>query len=193
MQTVARYCVGLLPAVTAACLASAACAETAPLRVTMFSGPQDLAVFVALEQGFYAKRGLAVEVTLTPNSQALRDGMANGSFDIASSGVDNAVYVADTGKADVAIVAGMRVRAAHERGVQKVGQMDIVDEAAAAAQQRRILDSLHAGSEHPPISPEDVPAGKPRQPVAVKRLPVVGGSACLASGDAVSTCFSAYR
>lgn len=106
MQTVARYCVGLLPAVTAACLASAACADTAPLRVTMFSGPQDLAVFVALEEGLYAQRGLAVEVTLTPNSQALRDGMANGSFDIASSGVDNAVYVADTGKADVAIVAG---------------------------------------------------------------------------------------
>lgn len=81
-------------------------ADATPLRVNMFPGPQDLAVFAALEQGLYAKRGLVVEVSFTPNSQALRDGMANGSFEIASSGVDNAVYVADTGKADVVIVAG---------------------------------------------------------------------------------------
>ncbi len=72
----------------------------------MFSGPQDIGVFSALEQGFYAKRGLAVEVSLTPNSQMLRDGIARGSFDIASSGVDNAVYMVDAGKADVIVVAG---------------------------------------------------------------------------------------
>ena len=87
-------------------LAWRAAADTMPLRVTMFSGPQDLAVFVAQEEGLYAQRGLAVEVGITPNSQALRDGMANGSIDIASSGVDNAVYMVDTGKADVVIVAG---------------------------------------------------------------------------------------
>jgi len=81
-------------------------ADVTPLRVHMFSGPQDLAVFVALEQGLYARHGLAVEVSYTPNSQALRDGMASGSIDIASSGVDNAVYMVDTGKADVVIIAG---------------------------------------------------------------------------------------
>lgn len=86
--------------------AAPAWADATPLRVNMFSGPQDLAVFAALEQGLYAKRGLVVEVSFTPNSQALRDGMANGSFEIASSGVDNAVYMADTGKADAVIVAG---------------------------------------------------------------------------------------
>lgn len=90
----------------AAALASPASADSTPLRVDMFSGPQDLPVFVALEEGIYAKRGLAVEVSFTPSSQALRDGMADGSFDIASSGVDNAVYMVDTGKADVVIVAG---------------------------------------------------------------------------------------
>ncbi|HXP74845.1 MAG TPA: ABC transporter substrate-binding protein [Stellaceae bacterium] len=87
-------------------LASPAAADATPLRVNMFSGPQDLAVFVAQEKGFYAQRGLAVEVSFTSSSQSLRDGMANGSFEIASSGVDNAVYMVDTGKADVAIVAG---------------------------------------------------------------------------------------
>jgi ABC-type nitrate/sulfonate/bicarbonate transport system substrate-binding protein len=81
-------------------------ADVAPLHVTMFSGPQDLAVFSALDEGLYAKRGLAVEVSLTPSSDALRDGIANGSVDIASSGVDNAVFMVDRGKADVVIIAG---------------------------------------------------------------------------------------
>jgi ABC-type nitrate/sulfonate/bicarbonate transport system substrate-binding protein len=87
-------------------LTAPADAETTPLRVNMFSGPQDLAVFVAQEEGFYAKRGLAVEVSFTPNSQAQRDGIAKGTFEIASAGVDNAVYLVDVGKVDVVIVAG---------------------------------------------------------------------------------------
>ena len=96
----------VIPLLALAASLASAVADTTPLRVTMFSGPQDLAVFVAQEEGLYAQRGLAVEVSITPNSQALRDGMANGSIDIASSGVDNAVYMVDTGKADVVIVAG---------------------------------------------------------------------------------------
>ena len=96
----------LLSLAAAAASLAPARADVAALRVSMFSGPQDIPVFAALDQGFYAKRGLAVEVTLTPSSQALRDGIASGSFDIASSGVDNAVYMVDSGKADVIIVAG---------------------------------------------------------------------------------------
>ena len=98
--------IALLSLYAAVSLASPVHADTAPLRVSMFSGPQDLAVFSALDQGLYAKRGLAVEVSLTPSSQGLRDGIANGSVDIASSGVDNAVYMVDAAKADVVIVAG---------------------------------------------------------------------------------------
>jgi ABC-type nitrate/sulfonate/bicarbonate transport system substrate-binding protein len=90
----------------AAAVGPPASADTTPLRVTMFSGPQDLAAFVALDEGLYAARGLAVEVSLTPSSQALREGVANGSIDIASAGVDNALELADTGKADVVIVSG---------------------------------------------------------------------------------------
>ena len=87
-------------------LAASVDADPIPLRVNMFSGPQDLAVFVAQEEGLYAKRGLAVEVSFTPNSQALREGIAKGSFEIASSGIDNAVYVVEVAKVDVVIVAG---------------------------------------------------------------------------------------
>jgi ABC-type nitrate/sulfonate/bicarbonate transport system substrate-binding protein len=76
------------------------------LRVNIFPGSQYLAVYAALEQGFYAKQGLTVDLQFTPNSQAQRDGIASGRFEIAHSGVDNPVALADSGKADVAIVAG---------------------------------------------------------------------------------------
>jgi ABC-type nitrate/sulfonate/bicarbonate transport system substrate-binding protein len=76
------------------------------LRVNIFPGSQYLAVYAALDQGFYAKQGLSVDLHFTPNSQAQRDGIAAGSFEIAHSGVDNAVALVDSGKADVAIVAG---------------------------------------------------------------------------------------
>jgi hypothetical protein len=35
----------------------------------------------------------------------------------------------------------MRDRAAHERGVEEAGQLDVVDEAPGAAQQPRILQA----------------------------------------------------
>ena len=107
MRRLTRLLVTALLALAAATgFMAPASADATSLRVTMFPGPQDLAVFVALEERLYAARGLAVEVSLTPSSPALREGVANGSIDIASAGVDNAVDLVDTGKADVVIVAG---------------------------------------------------------------------------------------
>jgi ABC-type nitrate/sulfonate/bicarbonate transport system substrate-binding protein len=84
----------------------AASAQTTPLRVNIFPGPQNLALFAAQEKGLFAKRGLAVEIQVTPNSQAQRDGLVGGKFEIAQAGVDNAVALVETANAPVAIVAG---------------------------------------------------------------------------------------
>lgn len=43
----------------------------------------------------------------------------------------------------------MRVRAAHECRLQKPGKMNVVNECALAAQQRRIFNTLKAFSDHP--------------------------------------------
>ena len=40
--------------------------------------------------------------------------------------------------------AGVRVRAAHDRGVQHPRQLDVVDVAALAAQEARVLDAVDA-------------------------------------------------
>jgi ABC-type nitrate/sulfonate/bicarbonate transport system substrate-binding protein len=95
-------------AVHVAVVASALCAsaQDARLRVNTFPGPQNLALFVAQDKGLFAKRGLSVEISFTPNSQAQRDGLVKGTFEIAQAGVDNAVALVDAAKQDVVIVSG---------------------------------------------------------------------------------------
>jgi ABC-type nitrate/sulfonate/bicarbonate transport system substrate-binding protein len=81
-------------------------AQEARLRVNVFPSPQNLPLYAAQEKGFFGKRGLAIEIQVTPNSQAQRDGLVKGSFDIAQAGVDNALALVDAAKADVVIVSG---------------------------------------------------------------------------------------
>jgi ABC-type nitrate/sulfonate/bicarbonate transport system substrate-binding protein len=76
------------------------------LRVNVFPSPQNLPLYVAQEKGLFSKRGPSIEIQVTPNSQAQRDGLVNGSFEIAQAGVDNALALVDVAKADVVIVSG---------------------------------------------------------------------------------------
>jgi ABC-type nitrate/sulfonate/bicarbonate transport system substrate-binding protein len=81
-------------------------AQETRLRVNTFPGPQNLALFVAQDKGLLAKRGLSVEIMFTPSSQAQRDGLVKGTFEIAQAGVDNAVALVEVAKQPVVIVAG---------------------------------------------------------------------------------------
>ncbi len=53
----------------------------------------------------FRKRGLSVEIQVTLNSDAQRDGLVNGRFEIVQAGVDNALALIDVAKADVVIVS----------------------------------------------------------------------------------------
>ena len=81
-------------------------AQETRLRVNVFPSPQNLPLYVAQEKGLFGKRGLTVEIQVTPNSQAQRDGLVNGRFEIAQAGVDNALALIEVAKADVVIVSG---------------------------------------------------------------------------------------
>jgi ABC-type nitrate/sulfonate/bicarbonate transport system substrate-binding protein len=76
------------------------------LRVSVFPGLSNLAQFAAESQGFYKKRNLAVELINTPNSTELRTGLAQGKYDIAHGGVDNAVAQVENDKTDLFIFMG---------------------------------------------------------------------------------------
>jgi ABC-type nitrate/sulfonate/bicarbonate transport system substrate-binding protein len=84
---------------------SPAGAET-QLKVMVFPGLPNLAIFAAQHKNLFGKHGLAIELLNTPNSDVLRDGLAKGNHQIAHAAVDNAVAMVELAKADVIIVTG---------------------------------------------------------------------------------------
>lgn len=84
------------------------------VRVITFPGIQNLPSFAAEANGFYAKRGLAVETFATQSSQQQRDGIASGIYDIAHSAIDNAVSMVEADGKDIVIVIGL------DRGFNKL-------------------------------------------------------------------------
>ena len=92
------------------------CAATAPiivpantpetLRVNVFRGGSNIPIYMALEKGYFSRRGITVNLQFTPNSEQQRSGLAAGRFDIAHAAVDNAVAMIEVAKVDVVIVSG---------------------------------------------------------------------------------------
>jgi ABC-type nitrate/sulfonate/bicarbonate transport system substrate-binding protein len=89
-----------------AALPCGARAEDTKLTVIVFPGVQNLPMFAAQAKGFYAKRGLNVDLKFTPNSDELRNGLAEGRYQIAHSAVDNAFALKDKANVDIAVVIG---------------------------------------------------------------------------------------
>ena len=74
-----------------------------PLKVIVFQGVQNLPLLAAQAQGLFAKRGLKVDIKIAPGSEELRNGLAQGRYQIVHTAVDNAVAMA---KVDIAVVLG---------------------------------------------------------------------------------------
>jgi ABC-type nitrate/sulfonate/bicarbonate transport system substrate-binding protein len=81
-------------------------AEDTKLSVIVFAGMQNLPIFAAQAKGFYAKRGLSIDLKFTANSDELRGGLAEGRYQIAHSAVDNAFALKDKANVDIAVVMG---------------------------------------------------------------------------------------
>ena len=81
-------------------------AEVSRLAVIVFPGVQNLPMFVAQAKGFYVSRGLDVDIKFTPGSAELRNGVAEGRYQIAHSAVDNAFALKDDANVDIAVVGG---------------------------------------------------------------------------------------
>ena len=76
------------------------------LRVNIFNTSSNLPLLVALAKGYFAQRGLTIEVQNTPNSDEQRAGLAAGKFEIAHAAVDNAVAMIEAGNNAVIISGG---------------------------------------------------------------------------------------
>jgi ABC-type nitrate/sulfonate/bicarbonate transport system substrate-binding protein len=102
------WAVTLLAAIACftAAMASPLSAQTTNLTIMVFQGMQNLPLLAARSQGFFAKRGLSVDIRIAPDSDELREGLAHGRYQIVHAGVDNAVAMAEVAKIDIAIVMG---------------------------------------------------------------------------------------
>ncbi len=76
------------------------------LHVNTFPTARSLPFYVAVDHGFFARRGLKVALEFTESSERQREGLAGGSVDIVHSAVDNAVAMIDVAKVDIVIVSG---------------------------------------------------------------------------------------
>jgi ABC-type nitrate/sulfonate/bicarbonate transport system substrate-binding protein len=87
-------------------MAGGARAQDTKLTVMVFAGVQNMPIIAAQTKGFFAKRGLSVEVLPAPSSEVLRNGLMEGKHQIVHSAVDNAVAMAEVAKADISILMG---------------------------------------------------------------------------------------
>jgi ABC-type nitrate/sulfonate/bicarbonate transport system substrate-binding protein len=78
---------------------------TTHLSVMVFPGTQTLPLFAAQARGFFARRGLAVELRPAPNSEEQRRGLAESRYQIVHGAADQAVALAET-NVDAVVVAG---------------------------------------------------------------------------------------
>jgi ABC-type nitrate/sulfonate/bicarbonate transport system substrate-binding protein len=101
-----KYLFAAIAALLLATSPQQARSDNTKLTVIVFPGVQNLPMFAAQAKGFYAKRGLDVEVKFTPNSDELRNGLAEGRYQIAHSAVDNAFALKDKANVDIAVVLG---------------------------------------------------------------------------------------
>jgi ABC-type nitrate/sulfonate/bicarbonate transport system substrate-binding protein len=88
-------------------LASGALAQAPePLRVKVFPGAQNVALWTGLARGTFVKHGVAVDLQFTQTSPELRDGLASGAVDVAHAAADNAIAMIEVAKHDVVFVMG---------------------------------------------------------------------------------------
>ena len=81
-------------------------AETTTITVMVFLGMQTLPLLAARSRGFFAGRGLTVEVLNTKGAGELPVGLLDGRWQIVHSTSDNAVGMVDVDKLDVALIIG---------------------------------------------------------------------------------------
>lgn len=100
-----KFGLGILVIGAMAAITSPAMAQT-NLTVMVFAGIQNLPFFAAQSNGTFAKHGLKVDIKIAPNSDELRNGLAEGRYQIVHTAVDNAVAMIEVAKADAAVVIG---------------------------------------------------------------------------------------
>lgn len=72
------------------------------INIITFGGGYNIPAWIAQRQGFFAKHGVAVNLTYTPDSVYLMTNLIDGKFDVALTSIDNLIaYQEGQGEAPV--------------------------------------------------------------------------------------------
>ena len=83
--------ISLLMIATAASAQAPAARPLQTINVISFGGGYNLPAWIAQRQGFFAKHGVTVNLTYTPDSVYLMTNLIEGRFDMALTGIDNLI------------------------------------------------------------------------------------------------------
>jgi ABC-type nitrate/sulfonate/bicarbonate transport system substrate-binding protein len=105
-RSAARLCgIGVVSMLALGGSLSAARSQT-HVTTMVFQGVQNLPLLAAQQKGFFSKRGVSVDQRIAPTSKELRDGLAQGRYQIVHTAVDNAIAMSEQAKVDVVVVLG---------------------------------------------------------------------------------------
>lgn len=116
------------------------------LNVVAFAGASNLALWAGQKHGVFARHGLEIALSLTPNSKAMASDLYAGRFDLALTAVDNIVAY-DEGQGEVELpgpadfVAWLGV----DDGMLNVMAAPDVADIAALRGQRVAVDAMTTG------------------------------------------------
>ena len=118
-----RFLCGVLAVLLPAALCACGTQETATVRLSevthsVFYAPQ----YVALEQGFFADEGLAIELTNGGGADKVMTAVLTGQADIGLAGPEACIYVYNQGKDDHPVVFGQLTK---RDGSFLVGREDV--------------------------------------------------------------------
>jgi len=104
LYTAACFCLPLLLLLKSCSFQNPSAARQSLKVICLPARP--LALTVAHDQGLLSNHGVGVQTQIAANSDELRNGLAEGKFDVAHAAVDNAVALVEKSGADVIVVMG---------------------------------------------------------------------------------------
>ena len=116
------------------------------LRVIAFAGGWNLPTWVAQRQGFFEQQGLAVQLSFTPSSGLLVNGLMSGRFDLGLASIDNVVaYQEGQGDGPPLLDPDLAAFMAVDSGFLSLVAAPGVKTMADLRQRQLAVDSLNTG------------------------------------------------
>lgn len=117
-----------------------------PVSVIVFPGGFNWPIWVAQEYGYFAKSGVAVTLTNTPNSVFQLTNLIDGKFDIAVTAIDNVIaYTEGQGEVPVATTADLVAFMGGDNGLLSLASVPEVKNYADLKGRTLSVDAMTTG------------------------------------------------